>query len=98
MNILKLIAAKVIACQLRFREKTRHILPQIHNSNLIEANELLKHELSADPSVLYWILKGHKESKHPNVKDVIHLNREIDLPKSYRNIRRAILCALNCDG
>lgn len=53
MNILKLIAAKVIACQLRFREKTRHILPQIHNSYLIEANELLKHELSADPSVLY---------------------------------------------
>lgn len=102
VNILKLIArrhsVKIIACQLLFRENTRHILPSIYNSLVIEANKLLKHELATDSSVFYWNLKGLKQSEHSNFKDWVHLNWEIGLPKYYRNIRGAILCAINCDG
>lgn len=102
VNILKLIArrhsVKIIACQLLFREKTRHILPSIYNSLVIEANKLLKHELATDSSVFYWNLKGLKQSEHSIFKDGVHLNWEIGLPKYYRNIRGAILCAINCDG
>lgn len=84
VNILKLIArrhsVKIIAF---FREKTRHILPSIYNSLVIEANKLLKHELATDSSVFYWNLKGLKQSEHSNFMDGVHLNWEMGLPKYY---------------
>lgn len=61
MSISKLIvqrhSVKFIACQLLFRENTRHILPSIYNGLVIRANKLLKHELATDSGVLIGIKK-----------------------------------------
>ena len=97
INIFSLFRNKykldVYLCQFMFREKTRNVHPVQYNELVISANRLLKEELQSveHTGIVYWKLKGLKQSASPIFYDGVHLNRECGLPKYYKCIRGAIL-------
>lgn len=84
-------SVKFVVCQLLFRERTRNLLPDCYNQMVLEANKSLKSECKHYDDIVYWKLRGLKNSVENIFSDGVHLNRQIGLPKYYRCIRGAIL-------
>ena len=95
INILHLFSrrysVKIAACQLLFRERTRHIDPVLYNNFVLKTNRLLKAELAKLDNIAYWNLKGLKDNHQDICWDGVHLRWRSGYPKYYKNIRGAIL-------
>ena len=96
VNLLQMFGvrynAKIVACQLMFRERTRNV--PVDQYNKLYANRLLKAEFAGALNVKYWNLAGLKQSEENIYSDGVYLNWEVGLPKYYKNIRGAIIYAL----
>ena len=78
INILHLFSrsysVKIEACQLLFRERTRHIDPVLYNNFVLNANRQLKAALAKLDNITYWNLKGLKDNHQDICRDDVHLN------------------------
>lgn len=88
--VVKYNLQKIICVQLMARSNTRHVNVQIYNDLVIAFNRQLKSELSSCSNVIYWRLKGIKNTGDNLYQDGVHFN-EIGLKKYYKNLRGAVL-------
>lgn len=79
--------------QLLSRFTTRHCPVDLYNKLIIVANQLLKQEANKRSSVMYWKMKGLKNSKTENLCDGVHMNN-IGNIKYYRALRGAVIHAI----
>lgn len=83
----------VYSCQLVPRFTTRHCPVDLYNKLIIVANQFLKQEANKRSSVMYWKMKGLKNSKTEHLCDGVHMNN-IGNIKYYRAIRDSVIHAI----
>jgi len=81
----------VFVCQLVPRQTTRHVPVETYNHLIQLFNQSLKQELKGQNQVLYWKLKGMKQSTAPVLQtDGVHFNR-YGMQKFRRIVRGMLL-------
>lgn len=83
----------VYISQLVPRFTTRHCPVDLYNKLIIVANQFLKQEANKRSSVMYWKMKGLKNSKTENLCDRMHMNNIYNI-KYYRAIRGSVIHAI----
>lgn len=83
----------VYISQLVPRFTTRHCPVDLYNKLIIVANQFLKQVANKRSSVMYWKMKGLKNSKTENLCDGVHMNN-IGNIKYYRAIRGSVIHAI----
>lgn len=79
----------VYICKLVPQFTTRHCPVDLYNKLIIVANQFLKQDANKRSSVMYWKMKGLKNSKTEHLCDGVHMNN-IGNIKYYRAIRGAV--------